>query len=284
MAITSISPYVSVQHFSPVCMQADKDTLLTRLVEKIVFAEEQFRVFVREHPFVEVLKNRALRIEGCVRIAGGVFLVVDFIKHICALRSVACSNLSEEENRSKLVAEVKETFVSLVTLSSVTASLLKWADAVHILVLGKLVPFLQKFVYGASLITSGFGIEKTIHMLKKEDIALAEEQNPAARELHRHRYNLAILDLAYHISTIAWAILGLTELVGSLALSSLLSGPLLMISCGLVLASLVYSLYIEFKIAPLAAPPAVNEIPAPEQARARDQIPTSDEALVGEMA
>jgi hypothetical protein len=259
MAIASISLSLPIQHFSAGRLKshiASTDNLLPRLVEKILSAEEHKKTFMHELPFAGVLNNRAQKIEGCIRIVGWVVLLIDFFKHAFAAGRVARADLTQGDNRSKLIIEGKETFVSLVTFSSVTASLLHWADTVRILVLGKIVHFLQKFVYAANLIVSGFGIEKTICALKKEKSALAEEQSPPARDLHRHRYSLALVDLAYHISTIVWAIVGLVELVGGVALSPLLTGSLFMISCGLAFVALGLSLYIEFKIAPLAAPPA----------------------------
>ena len=262
MTIASLSSHLHIQpaRAAGVPSKVSQDSMLSRLIDQIFSAEEHLRTFAHTHPIAEVLKNRAQRIEGCIRIVGWVILVVDFFKHASAVCRIARGELNQGDNCSKLISEVKETFVSLVTFSSMTASLLQWADAVRILVLGKIAPFLQKFVYGTHLIVSGFGIEKTIHALKREKSALAEEQNPLVRDLHKLRCSLALVDLAYHISTIAWAILGLVELIGGVALSPLLMGSLFLISCGLALTGLGLSLYIEFKIAPLAAPPTVEVI------------------------
>lgn len=255
MAIASISSPLPVEHFVATRAQTNTGGLVSGLAQQIFSAEEHLRTFVREHPFLEVLKNRAQKIEGCIRIVGWVVLLVDFFKHAFAAGRSARTDFSQEDNRLKLRAETKETFVSLVNFTSVTASLLQWAETVRILVLGKLAPFLQKFICGANLVVSGFGIEKTIHALKKEGSALEEERSLQARDVHKHRYALALVDLAYHISTIAWAVLRLVELVGGIALSPLLTGSLFMVSCCLAFAALVYSLYIEFKIAPPASPP-----------------------------
>src|SRR5271154_1757835 len=175
MVIASLSSHLPMQHFGAARLQSSvssQDSLLSRLAAQILSAEEHLKSFVSEHPFAELMKNRAQRIEGCIRIVGWVILIADFIKRACTFGRIARSDLSQDDNRLKLITEAKETFVSLVTFSSVTASLLEWADTMRILVLGKIAPFLQKFVYGANLITSGFGIEKTIQVLKKEESEL----------------------------------------------------------------------------------------------------------------
>jgi hypothetical protein len=260
MVVASCSPRFFMQQFCAAPLKVNissQDAQLSRLAVQTFSAEEHLNAFVPESPFALLLKNRAQKIEGGFRIVGWVILLADFINRACSLGRSARSELSEGDNRSKMHTEAKETFVSLITFSSVTASLLQWADSVRILVLGKIVSILQKFIYGANLITSGFGIEKAVHIIKKEQSELETEQNPQDRDLHKHRYGLALVDLAYHISTIVWALLGLVELIGGIALSPVLTGALFMISCGLAVTSLVYSLYIEFKLVP-PAPPEQN--------------------------
>lgn len=239
---------------------SSQDARLSCVAVQTLSAEESLNAFVPERPFAQLLKNRAQKIEGCFRVVGWVILLADFINRARSLSRIARRDLSEGDNRSKMQGEAKETFVSLVTFSSVTASLLQWADSVRILVLGKIACILQKFIYGANLIASGFGIEKAVSAIKKEKAELEVEQNPQDRDLHTHRYGLALIDLAYHIATIAWALLGLVELIGGIVFSPLLMGSVFMISCGLALASLVYGLYIDFKLAPpaIAAAPEQN--------------------------
>ncbi len=82
----------------------------------------------------------------------------------------------------------------------------------------------------------------------------------AARNIKEHRYRLGVIDLASHISTLAWAILGIIELFVGIAISPLLTGSLFLISCGLAFASIGYSLYIEFKLDPPAAAEALPPV------------------------
>src|SRR5690348_5548989 len=243
MVPSLVFPDLSMWHFGAMPAQpyiSSQDARLSCVAAQTLSAEESLNAFVPERPFAQLLKNRAQKIEGCIRIVGWVILLADFINRSFSLSRAARRDLSEGDNRSKMHGEAKETIVSLVTFSSITASLLQWADSVRILVLGKIACVLQKFIYGANLIASGFGIEKAVSVIKKEQAELEAGQNPQDRDLHAHRYGLALVDLAYHIATIVWALLGLIELIGGIAFSPILMGSIFMISCGLALASLVY--------------------------------------------
>jgi hypothetical protein len=242
---------------------SSKDSLLTRLASKILSVEQNLKSFVKNFPYAELLKNRVELAEGIVRGAGWSILVWDFCKHASECRRISRRDPSKPENRIKLNYEVKETFVSFVSLSAVTASIVQWADRIRIIALDALAPLLQKFTYAAYLITSGFGIEKAIKTIQKIKLDLSTEKDMAARNIKEHRYRLGVIDLASHITTLAWAILGIVELIVGIAISPLLTGAVVLISCGLAFASFGYSLYIDFKLDPSAAstPPSI-EVPA----------------------
>ncbi len=137
--VTSISTYVSSQSSITVEFLTDissKDSILTRLVSKILSAEQNLKSFVKNFPYAELLKNRAQLTEGIVRGAGWIILIWDFCRHASECRRIAGQDLSKPETRIKLNYEAKETFVSFVNFSAVTASIVQWADRVRIIALG----------------------------------------------------------------------------------------------------------------------------------------------------
>jgi hypothetical protein len=270
--VFSVSSRFSVQSYNPVgglfSDAFSKKNILTHIASKYLAAEQNLKEVVRKFPYAELIKNPFQLAEGVMWGSCWIWTLYDFCSHACEFRRIAGMDLAHSDNRIKLCEQVKEIFVRFVSLSGMSASAVQWADRVRIIALGKFAPFVQKFSYVTILISAGFGIEKTIKALQKEASDFESERNPGARNKHKHHYRLALIDLASHISTVAWVVLGAFEICAGVALSPLLTGSVLMISCAFACTSLGYGLYIAFKVDPLAPPQA------PVQVVETPQLPT----------
>lgn len=177
------------------------------------------------------------------------------------LRRFSLQDLRCEETRENLKGEVKATANAFFGLFGYASSSLEWADRSRLIVLGKLVSLVQKISYMALFVNAGFGVDKCLETIKKMKCDIFNETDPVAKSRHERHYRAAILDLASHISTIAWALLGLVKLCFAVVISPALSSAVLMVSCAFALASFSYGIYVAVALAP-------PEEQQPEEARA----------------
>ncbi|HEY2811139.1 MAG TPA: hypothetical protein VGJ00_07120 [Rhabdochlamydiaceae bacterium] len=171
----------------------------------------------------------------------------DLGQRVRCYRAITLENLPPEEKQGKLRQQAKEVGVQVINVAGVSAIFTRWAHASRLISVERFLPLLQKISYGSFLLTSGFYIEKTITSLKKAWSALQQAATPEAKEKHRQEYCLAWMDLAAHISTLAWAMLGVIELAAGIAVSPLLMTSVFMAGCVFALASIGYGTYIDVK-------------------------------------
>src|SRR5579862_1990995 len=196
----------------------------------------------------ELLNNRWLKIEGLFWGACWAWFLYDSCKHGRESLRLFRQGLSHGANRLKWTAELKETCHNVINLSGTTASMALWAERAKFFTLGKFSLLLQKITFIGFFITSGFSIEKTARELRKEKISMISARDPKDVLKHRLHYRSAQLDLASHISTIVWAILGIVELCGGVVIAPWLMTSVFMTSCALACASIGYSCSIQSKI------------------------------------
>jgi hypothetical protein len=254
--VASIASYVPAARVGTVDMLPSKSsehTILSRLTSKILSAEQNLNTALAPLRFADLLKNRLQLVEGVLLGVGWVSLIFDLFSRICSCSRICCEELPQTEKRVQLINVSKETIVSFASFSGMTITLMLWADRVRVIALGIFVALLQKLTYGTYFITSGFGIEKAVKMVQKAKVDLIAAKDDASRNLHEHRYRLAIIDIASHICTLAWSILGIVGFTAGIVFNPLLMETFFLISCGLALVSIGYSLYIDFKIAPPSA-------------------------------
>jgi hypothetical protein len=196
----------------------------------------------------ELLNNRWLKIEGLLWCACWAWFLYDSCKHGRESLRLFRLGLSCGENRSKWTSELKETCHNVINLSGTTASIALWSERAKFFTLGKFTLLLQKTTFIGFFITSGFSMEKTARELRKEKISLMNAQDPKDILKHRLHYRSAQLDLASHISTIVWAILGIAELCAGVVIAPWLMTSVFMASCALACVSIGYSCSIQSKI------------------------------------
>ncbi len=203
---------------------------------------EIWRIFPQE-----LLNSRWLKFEGLLWSACWAWFLYDMCKH--GRESLGILRL--QENRPKLVSDLKETCHKFINLSGATVSMALWAERAKFFALGKYTPLLQKITFIGYFITSGFCIEKTLKALRKEKISMTTAHDPKDIIKHRYLYRSEQLDLASHISTVAWAILGIAQLCGVFIAPGVTSSVLLS-SCALACISIVYSGFVSSKVNPPA--------------------------------
>jgi len=200
----------------------------------------------------ELSDNPWLKTEGILWTGCWAWFLYDFCKH--AKESIRIRHLDRtRENRAKLSAELKETCSNFISLLGSTASIILWADRAKCIALGACSLILQKSTYIGYFLTSGFGIEKTMKALRQAKIAMLSTQDSKEMIQQQYHYRSALLDLASHISTVAWVVLGLVELCASVAISPWIMTSALMISCALACASIGYSCFVSYKVDPVTA-------------------------------
>lgn len=236
---------------------SSEKNVLTDLASKQVFDSDAIHDKVRI--YTEAFRQRFQIVEGAVWGVSWACVAGQFFYNIREYIRACDADLTQHKNQKKLYDEIKKVFVNFVSLSGISASIATWANRARIIVLGKGVSFLQKFSYATHLITSGFGIDASIRTLQDELWAFHNAVSGAERTKHTGRYHLALIDLASHITTLAWSILGIVELCVGIALSPALMLSIFWLSCALAIASLSYSIYIEYN----AEPPVVDQGPVP---------------------
>lgn len=198
----------------------------------------------------ELLNNHWLKVEGLLWGACWAWFLYDTCKHGRESLRILRLGSSHHENRPKLASQLKETCHNFINLSGTTASIVLWADRAKFFALGKCTLLLQKITFIGYFITSGFGIEKTVRALHKAKNSMMSARDPKDIIRHRHHYRSEQLDLASHISTIAWAILGIAELCTGVVIAPWIMTSVFMASCALACASIGYGCYISSKIDP----------------------------------
>jgi hypothetical protein len=166
------------------------------------------------------------------------------------IRELSCCSLEDlrlQGGCDKLRRLIKATVNAVFGLFGYSTSTLEWADRMRLITLGKLAPLVQRISYLSLFINAGFGMEKCFETLKTKKCAFIAEKDPATQSMHAHHYRCALLDLASHISGIAWSLIGLVKLCFVVAVSPILANAVLLVSCAFAIASFSYGIYVAVK-------------------------------------
>lgn len=130
-----------------------------------------------------------------------------------------------------LTESLERNIVHGANFAGILTSAIQWADSVGLISLGALAAVAQALGFGASGVIAFVGSLESCRMLFQ-----AQERAGGACE----QTILAVLQLGYRVSMLAWSILGITSFIAGAALLPTVGSILFLTSFLFFMASIVY--------------------------------------------